>query len=123
MKQLIWIGSSLKDLKKFPISIHHAMGYALYQAQIGQKHEHAKPFKGMGSAKIMEIRENAKSGTYRTIYTLEIRNFVFVLHAFQKKSKSGIATPKKEIELIKSRQQEAKILYKSLLEEKNENKK
>ena len=97
MKQLIWIGSSLKDLKKFPISIHHAMGYALYQAQIGQKHEHAKPFKGMGSAKIMEIRENAKSGTYRTIYTLEIQNFVFVLHAFQKNRKAELLRQKRKL--------------------------
>ena len=97
MKQLIWIGSSLKDLKKFPTLIHHAMGYALYQAQIGQKHKHAKPFKGMGNAKIMEIRENDKNGTYRTIYTLEIRNFVFVLHAFQKNRKKELLHPNKKL--------------------------
>jgi phage-related protein len=91
MKQLIWIASSLKDLKAFPKPVQHAMGYAIYQAQIGEKHEHAKVFSGMSNAKVIEIRENDKSGTYRTVYTLEMQNFVFILHAFQKKSKSGIA--------------------------------
>jgi phage-related protein len=70
----------------------------------------------MGSANVLEIRENDSSGTYRVIYTLEIENYVFVLHAFQKKSKSGIATPKQEIELLKKRLQDAKNFYKNLIE-------
>jgi phage-related protein len=73
--------------------------YALYHAQLEKKHEHAKVMSGMGSANILEIRENDPNGTYRVIYTLEMGKYVFVLHAFQKKSKSGIATPKQEIEL------------------------
>jgi len=114
VKRLIWIGSSYEDLKEFPAPVSNAMGYALYFAQIGKKHEHTKVLTGMGSAGIVEIRENDRNGTYRVIYTVEMNDFVFVLHAFQKKSKSGIATPKQEIELLKSRLKEAKLLYKSL---------
>lgn len=68
----------------------------------------------MGSANVQEIRENDANGTYRVIYTLEVKEFIFVLHAFQKKSKSGIATPKQEIELIKKRLQDARTLHASL---------
>lgn len=114
MKQVIWVGSSHKDLIEFPPLVSRAMGYALYQAQQGEKHEHAKPLSGMGSANIVEIRENDPTGTYRVIYTLEMANYVFVLHAFQKKSKSGIATPKQEMELLKSRLQDARDLYKNM---------
>ena len=71
----------------------------------------------MGSAKVLEVRENDRSGTYRVIYTFEMDDFVFVLHAFQKKSKSGITTPKQEIDLLKNRIKEARILYKRLKEE------
>ena len=92
------------------------MGYALFCAQNGKMHEHAKILSGMGSAGVQEVRENDRSGTYRVVYTVETREFVFVLHAFQKKSKSGIATPKQEMELLKARLKEAKIVYKSLSE-------
>lgn len=116
MKRLIWIGSSYEDLKEFPVLTRGAMGYALHIAQEGKKHEHAKVLSGMGSAKILEIRENDRSGTYRVIYTIEMEDFVFVLHAFQKKSKSSISTPKQELDLLKNRLKEAKALYKSLKE-------
>jgi phage-related protein len=117
MKKLVWVGSSYKDLKDFPQPVRQAMGYALFFAQDGKLHEHAKVLSGMGSSGVQEVRENDRSGTYRVVYTVEIDEFVFVLHAFQKKSKSGIGTPKQEIELIKSRLKEAKTLYKSLTEE------
>jgi len=116
MKRLIWVGSSYEDLKDFPPSTLGAMGYALYLAQEGKKHAHTKVMSGMGNAKVLEVRENDKSGTYRVIYTIEMEDFVFVLHAFQKKSKSGIATPKKELDLLKNRLKEAKVIYKSLKE-------
>lgn len=90
------------------------MGYALHMAQVGEKHPHATVFKGMGSANVLEIRENDKSGTYRVVYTVEIQEYVFVLHAFQKKSKTGISTPKHEIDLINSRLKEARDFYKEL---------
>ncbi len=78
------------------------MGYALYRAQLGERHAHAKVMSGMGSAKVLEIREWSESGTYRAMYTTEIAGYIFVLHAFQKKSKKGIETPKQDIDLINS---------------------
>jgi phage-related protein len=115
VKKLVWVGSSYKDFKEFPPSIHQTVGYALFLAQNGKIHMHAKVLSGMGSAGIQEIRENDKSGTYRVIYTVETGEYVFVLHAFQKKSKSGIATPKQDIELLKNRLKEARSLYKNLI--------
>ena len=114
MKKVIWVGSSYKDLKEFPSEVQHAMGYALFMAQQGEKHPHAKPMKGMGNASVQEVRERDKSGTYRVMYTVEMDDFMFVLQAFQKKSKSGIATPKQELDLLKSRLKEARSLYKGL---------
>jgi phage-related protein len=118
LKKLIWIGSSYEDLKEFPQPVRYAVGYALYFAQIGKKHPHTKVLSGMGNASFIEIRQNDVSGTYRLIYTIEIEEHVFVLHAFQKKSKSGIATPKKELELIKNCLKEAKALYQAIKNEK-----
>jgi phage-related protein len=85
---------------------------------MGDRHNHAVTLKGLGNSKIIEIRESDRSGTYRTVYTVELDDFVFVLHAFQKKSKSGIATPKQEIALMKRRLKDAESLYKQLKEEK-----
>ena len=114
VKRLIWIGSSHEDLKEFPVPVRNAIGYALFFAQTGKRHPHTKVFSGMGSAKVLEIRKNDRSGTYRLIYTIEIEEFIFVLHAFQKKSKSEIATPKQEVKMIKKRLKESKTLYKEL---------
>ena len=97
-----------------------AMGHALYLAQIGKKHERAKIMSGMGSANVVEVRENDRSGTYRVVYTLAMDDFLYVLHSFQKKSTLDIATPKHEIELIKKRIAEAKILHTQQKEEGNE---
>jgi phage-related protein len=108
IKPLKWVGSSYEDLNDFPEEVRRVMGYALHLAQIGEKHPNAEVFKGMGSAKVLEIRENDRSGTYRVIYTVEWKDMIFVLHAFQKKSKSGISTPKQEIELIHSRLKDVK---------------
>ena len=114
MKKVFWIGSSYKDLMDFPDVVRRAMGHALFSAQGGKLHPHAKVLSGMGNASIQEIRENDGGGTYRMIYTVEMKGCVFVLHAFQKKSKSGIATPKQEIDLLNGRLKEAKALYKSM---------
>jgi len=118
VKKVIWIGSSYKDLKDFPPQVRQAMGHALHYAQLGKVHEHAKIFRHMGNANVQEIRENDRGGTYRVIYTVEMNDFIFVLHAFQKKSKSGLATPKQEIEMLNNRLREARVLYKSLIQEK-----
>jgi len=83
------------------------MGYALYQAQLGLKAAAAKPLRGFGSAGILEIVEDHESDTYRAVYTVKFSDLVYVLHAFQKKSKKGIATPKPDVDLIKKRLQVA----------------
>jgi phage-related protein len=87
VKKVVWVGSSYKDLLDFPHPVRRAMGHALFSAQKSKMHPHAKVLSGMGSAGIQEIRENDGSGTYRVIYTVETKDYVFVLHAFQKKSK------------------------------------
>lgn len=116
MKRLIWVGRSYDDLMELPPEIRQAMGYALHSAQVNKMPLRSKVLSGMGSANVIEIRENDPSGTYRLIYTVEMADFVFVLHVFKKKSKSGIATPKQEIELLRVRLKEAKALYKSMME-------
>ena len=98
-KPLFWVGSSIEDLREFPEDVKQAFGYALYLAQMGRKAPHAKPLKGFGGAGVLEIVEDHVGDTYRTIYTVRFADAVYVLHTFQKKSKKGIATPKKEIEI------------------------
>jgi len=83
------------------------MGYALFLAQMGRKHPDAKPLRGFGGASVLEVVENYRGGTYRAVYTVKFAEAVYVLHAFQKKSKSGITTPKRDVELIKARLQDA----------------
>lgn len=87
-------------------------GYGLYLAQVGEQHEDAKVLKGFGGASVIEIIDSDKSGTYRAVYTIKMRNIVFVLHIFQKKSKHGIKTPKQDIDLIKNRLKQAEEIYK-----------
>ena len=101
IKPIAWVGSSHKDLKEFPPDVQDEMGYALYIAQIGDKHPKAKPLKGFSG--VMEIRSNYKSDTYRAVYATKIGDEIYVLHAFEKKSKKSIQTPRKEINLIKRR--------------------
>ena len=101
---------------EFPSPVRNAVGYALYNAQLDGNHAHIKVLSGMGSAGVAEIRENAPGGTYRVVYTVEMEGVVFILHAFQKKSKSGKATPKQELELLKTRIKEAKTFYKHMKE-------
>lgn len=102
-KRVDFIGSSREDLKKFPEEVKQDIGYALYEAQRGQKPAAAKPLKGFSGAGILEIVENFSSGTYRTVYTVRFQKVIYVLHCFQKKSKHGIKTPQQDIDLIKQR--------------------
>ena len=103
MKKLLWMGSAKKDLQAMPEDVQDTFGYALHQAQIGQKHEQAKPLKGFGSAAVLEVVENSSSGTFRAVYTVKFGDTVYVLHCFQKKSTHGIATPKPDMDLIRER--------------------
>jgi phage-related protein len=111
-KSIVWIGSSRRDLKSFPAEVKDVMGYALYQAQVGRKAPSAKPLAGFGGAGILEIVEDHQTDTYRAVYTVKFSELVYVLHAFQKKSKKGIATPKPDIDLIKRRLRVAEEDYK-----------
>ena len=112
IKTLIWVGSSLRDLKAFPDEVKDGMGYALYQAQVGQKAPSAKPLRGFGGAGVLEVVEDHQGDTYRAVYTVNFSNFVYVLHAFQKKSKKGIATRKSDLDLINRRLKVAEQDYK-----------
>ncbi len=103
IKPVIWIGSTKADLSSFPEEVKDAIGFALYTAQQGGKHTAAKPLRGFGSAGVLEIVENCAGATYRAVYTVRLAGRIYALHAFQKKSKSGISTPKLEIDLIKTR--------------------
>lgn len=95
----------------FPAEIRQEMGFALYLAQTGGKHPDAKPLKGFGGAGVLEIVIGYGGATYRVVYTVKFRGAAYALHAFQKKSKTGIATPKKEIDLIWERLKRAQDHY------------
>jgi phage-related protein len=101
-KPLFWIGSSLNDLLAFPEAVKDEIGTALSVAQFGVKHPRSKPWKGTGPG-VFEVVEDHRGDTYRAIYTVRLKDAVYVLHAFQKKSPSGIKTPRRETELIAQR--------------------
>lgn len=114
IKPLEWVGSSLEDLKDFPEDVQGEIGYALYLAQVGDKHPNTKPLKGFKGASVLEVVEDFDGDTYRAIYTVKLPKAVYVLHVFQKKSKHGISTPKQEIDLIEARLERAKQHYKQV---------
>jgi phage-related protein len=111
-KPLIWIGDSLKALQDFPEDVKDEMGFALFQAQTGRMHVKAKPLKGLGAG-VLEVVSDHRGDTFRAVYTVRLAGRVYVLHAFQKKSKSGIATPKTELDLIKQRLRRAIEIHES----------
>lgn len=86
-------------------------GYALYQAQLGAKHDSAKPLKGFGGAGVLEIVADHVGDTFRAVYTVKFATAIYVLHAFQKKSKIGIKTPPEDMELIQRRLKAAEADY------------
>ena len=102
-KPLRWVASSKKDLMAMPEALQDTFGYALHLAQVGKKHPDAKPLKGFGSAGVLEVVEDFQGDAYRAVYTVRYAEAVYVVHCFQKKSTQGIATPKPDVELIKSR--------------------
>jgi phage-related protein len=102
MKKLTWLAGSRSSVKSFPAGVQDDIGYALYAAQVGEMSAKAKPLHGLGGG-VMEIAAQDASGTYRAVYTVSIGDSVYVIHAFQKKSKSGIATPQPEMDLVRQR--------------------
>lgn len=102
-KPLTWVGSSKRDYLHFPEQVQDDMGYALYVAQMGARPASAKPLKGFKGAGVLELLEDHAGDTYRAVYTVRFAERVYVLHAFQKKAKRGIATPKSEMRLVEQR--------------------
>ena len=110
MRPVIWVGSSKEDLKTFPADVQDRVGFALYQAQIGLRHRDTKTLRGMGSH-VIEIVSRYDSDTYRTVYTVQFKSALYVLHAFRKKAKKGIATPKQDVDVIRRRLKVAEKHY------------
>ena len=110
LKPLIWMGASQRDFRNFPDDVKSEMGYGLFQAQLGTRHRKAKTLSGFGGAGVVEIVDDHRGEAYRTVYTVRLASAVCVLHAFQKKSKKGIATPQADLNLIEKRLRDAEQL-------------
>jgi phage-related protein len=102
-KPTVWIGSSRDDLRTFPDEARRVMGFAINDAQNGDEHPRAKALKGFGGRSVLEVIDDEDGDTYRAVYTVRFAGVVYVLHAFQKKSKRGIETPKRDIEIVRTR--------------------
>ena len=112
IKPVFWMASSRKDLKAFPKVVQSDVGYALFAAQRGEEYRSVKALKGFGGRSVLEIVAPHDGDTYRAVYTVKFEDAVYVLHAFQKKSTKGIATPQREIDLIRRRLADAEQHYK-----------
>ena len=110
-RPITWIGSSRTDLKRFPQQVRRDMGNALYAAQRGEVDPAAKPLRGFGGVRVMEIVDRHDTNTYRAVYTAQFDEAIYVLHAFQKKSTRGIATPTRDVDLIRRRLADAERLH------------
>jgi phage-related protein len=113
IKPCLFVGPSRRELKNFPDEVRGSIGHALHQAQCGDEPEVAKALKGFGGRSILEIVTDFDGNTFRAVYTVRFSDAIYVLHAFQKKSKKGITTPKQTIELIKSRLRDAESDYRA----------
>jgi len=115
-KPCFFIGSSRRDLAVFPAKVRGDIGHALHEIQCGGEPVAAKGLKGFGGRSVLEIVDDFDGDTYRAVYTVRFVGVIYVLHAFQKKAKKGIATPKHEIELIKTRLRDAEAHYRARAE-------
>jgi phage-related protein len=102
-KPIHWVGSAKKDLAAFPGRARREVGFALYLAQLGMRAMQVKALRGFGGASVLEIVVEHESNAFRTVYTVAFPKAIYVLHAFQKKSKSGSATPRADVATIKRR--------------------
>ena len=110
-KPLRFVGSSRKDIRNLPKGVKLVFGQALLDAQTGKKHPDAKPLKGFGGAGVLEVVEDDRGSTYRAVYTVKFAGIVYVLHVFQKKSKTGTKTPAEELDKVRIRLKEAEKDY------------
>ncbi len=111
LKPLLWIGTALEDVRRFPDEVKQVMGYALHLAQRGAKHPEAKPLRGFGSAGVLEVVDDFDGNTFRAVYTVTLGGVVYALHAFQKKSRSGIKTSLADLEKVKRRLKVAERIH------------
>jgi phage-related protein len=116
-KPVVWVASSQRDFRAFPDKVKSEMGYALFVAQRGGRHRKVKTLKGFGGGSVVEIFEDHDGDTFRTVYTARFASAVYVLHAFQKKSKKGIATPQADLRLIDQRLRDAERLHQEMNDE------
>jgi phage-related protein len=116
-KPCFFVGSSRKDLSALPAKVRVSIGHAIYEAQCGGEAPSAKALRGFGGRGVLEVVEDFDGDTYRAVYTVRFVGAIYVLHVFQKKSKRGIATPKTEIELIKTRLRTAQAHHAAQLSE------
>jgi phage-related protein len=107
LKPVRWIGTSLRDLRSFPSAVRIDIGHALFAAQEGKTDPAAKPLKGFGGANVLEIVASHHGNAWRAVYTVRFQDAIYVLHVFQKKSTKGIATPARELDLVRRRLAEA----------------
>jgi phage-related protein len=103
MKELVWIGSTRRDMRALPKGVRRDFGVALFAAQTGTTPPSAKVLKGFGGAGVLELIEDDAGGTYRAVYTVRYATAIYVLHVFQKKSKRGAATPRADMDLVEAR--------------------
>ena len=120
-KPLFWVGACKEDLKRFPDEVQDTMGYALDLAQQGNRHLDAKPLSGFGGAGVLEIVDDFQGNAYRAVYTVKFAGAVYALHAFQKKSKKGIATPHRDMDLVRARLKSAETHYAGWIRQQAEN--
>lgn len=118
IKPAFFVGLSKKDLRAFPDGARSEIGLSIFEAQLGRHPSNAKPLKGFNG--VLEIRDNFDGDTYRAVYTIRFEGVVYILHAFQKKSTSGIATPQRHIDLIRQRLRDADAMQKAMKETGNE---
>ena len=121
MKPIVWVGPSRKDLRDFPDAVQKEIGDALQQTQRGLKPLSAKVLAGFHGAGVLELREDHDGDTYRAVYTVRFAERIYVLHAFQKKSRHGIQTAKQDIELIRTRLKTAEELHHQWQADEQEN--
>lgn len=111
VRPLVWLGATRKAVRSFPSPVRREIGVALYAAQRGEIDPSARPMKGFGGSSVVEIVSDFRGDTWGAVYTVRFADVVCVLHAFQKKSRRGIATPKQELDLIRARLIEAERMY------------
>jgi phage-related protein len=110
-KPVVFIASARDDLRRLPKPVSYVFAYAILLAELGDKHPDAKPLKGFGGAGVLEVVENYDGDTYRAVYTVKFEGVVYVLDAFQKKSKKGSKLPKVDLDRIKTRLKTAESHY------------